>query len=420
MKVLIAAFDLFGSVGGGQTYYRNIILRNPSIEFHYFRQREPVNQPRCPNAHAVDFGEWYEAGNQAQFNLEVPYWAIGPFLWAQNMARSVAGMCFDVVDIPDYEQYGFFLRPAFCQFEVGADRLILTMHGAISTSIGMNWWANGESVHWLRQLELLQYSAVDQRCFYSAFYRDEWSSYSPLLAQRFDPMWFFDVPKPLAYRPVTELPVLRFIARIEKRKGPDLATNLAWWLPRSTYDRLEIIGPDCTNSDGQSAGPILAEMIRARNVPARLLPAQGHEEMARGYASRSVTLAPSTYDTLNILALESLFSGCPTVIGSGAGVCRYLQERFPELPFVRFDVEKFYSSVTSVEALLRNYEQRRTELNGALKQIDTRPIGPTLADIYRSEPSRDESAVEVAHRWHSRLIRSGHDSTRPRARVVAA
>ena len=29
MKVLIADFDLFAKVGGGQTFYRSIILKNP-------------------------------------------------------------------------------------------------------------------------------------------------------------------------------------------------------------------------------------------------------------------------------------------------------------------------------------------------------------------------------------------------------
>jgi hypothetical protein len=62
--------------------------------------------------------------------------------------------------------------------------------------------------------------------------------------------------------------VQRFIGRIEKRKGPDLAVNLAWWLPSSSFERLELVGPDSQNHKGESAAAILEQMIRVRGLPA--------------------------------------------------------------------------------------------------------------------------------------------------------
>ena len=35
MKVLIADFDLFKKTGGGQTFYRSLIKKNPEIDFYY-------------------------------------------------------------------------------------------------------------------------------------------------------------------------------------------------------------------------------------------------------------------------------------------------------------------------------------------------------------------------------------------------
>ena len=41
MEVLLTSFDLFKDVGGGQTFYRNLILRNPEVQFTYLRDTSP-------------------------------------------------------------------------------------------------------------------------------------------------------------------------------------------------------------------------------------------------------------------------------------------------------------------------------------------------------------------------------------------
>ena len=46
MHVLLTSFDLFKEVGGGQTFYRNVILRNPEIQFTYLLDSEPAESPR--------------------------------------------------------------------------------------------------------------------------------------------------------------------------------------------------------------------------------------------------------------------------------------------------------------------------------------------------------------------------------------
>lgn len=421
MKVLIAGFDLFGVVGGGQTYYQSIIRRNPQIEFHYFRLREPTGQPLPANARAIDYRDWIDGTHwEGRFDLQAPEWAFGLFQPAYNMARSVAGMRYDIVDVPDYYQFGFFLRAAFRHFDVEVDRIALSMHGTISTSLELNWWSDGSPMPWLRHIERMQFEAVDLRYFISEFYRDEWSGYSGKPSYFLDPLYFFDLPKPREFRPTTERPVLRFIGRIEKRKGPHLAINLAWWLPRTSYDRLELIGPECFNDRGESAERIVDEMIRNRNLAARVIPSKSQEELANDFASRSVTLVPSVYDSLNLVALESLFAGCPTVIGSGAGVCRYLQERFPSIPFVRLDIERFYESVAEVELLLNDYDTRRAHLQSALGQIDRSPSGPMLADIYRMPATRDSAVNDTAGRWFASLNRMLRDSSKPLVQTAAA
>jgi glycosyltransferase involved in cell wall biosynthesis len=421
MKVLIGGFDLFGAVGGGQTYYRNVILRNPQIEFHYFRQNESVHHSRPANARTIDYRIWYDPSCFVHpFDHGVPPWALSPYLDAHNLARCVSGHCYDVIDIPDYYNFGLFLRPALRHHDVKAGRIAMSMHGAISTSLSLNWGSDGSIDLPIRQIELMQYSAADLRYFISAYYRDEWQGYSPLETHLLDPMWFFDVPKPLPYRPETERPILRFIGRVEKRKGPHLFVEMAWWLPCGSYDSAEIIGPDCPGVQGQSAVAELETMCRRRGLNIRILKAQSMDELARGFASRSIVFAPSIYDTLNLVALEALFSGCPTVVGQNAGICRFLRERFPSIPFVPFDTDHFLANLPRVSELLDQYDERRTALEQAIKQADTSPVGPRLADIYDSRPVHDSAVSELTESWHQSLAHLLPDAVPTRKLAVAA
>ena len=57
MKVLIADFDLFSKVGGGQTFYKSIIKKNPKIEFYYLIEKEPLNTSRPLNANVLEYQE---------------------------------------------------------------------------------------------------------------------------------------------------------------------------------------------------------------------------------------------------------------------------------------------------------------------------------------------------------------------------
>ena len=57
MKVLIADFDLFAKVGGGQTFYRNLILKNPEINFYYTIRQEARDIQRPANVQVIPYQE---------------------------------------------------------------------------------------------------------------------------------------------------------------------------------------------------------------------------------------------------------------------------------------------------------------------------------------------------------------------------
>ena len=113
MKVLITDFDLFAKVGGGQTFYRSLILKNPHIDFYYLTEQEKKAVPRPNNAYPIPYQEKYFLTDLNNFvDVNPPKWVYRSFIRASNIAASVAGMQFDLIDSPDYEQWGIFLRPA--------------------------------------------------------------------------------------------------------------------------------------------------------------------------------------------------------------------------------------------------------------------------------------------------------------------
>jgi hypothetical protein len=408
MQVLLAGFDLFKEVGGGQTFYRNVVLRNPDIQFTYLQKSESFKTPRPSNANAVPWRAAIKSlRDSSGLELEVPPSLYHSFTQATSVARAVAGQRFDVVDVPDYEQFGLFLRDALAYHDVSVDRIALGMHGRISTSLELNWCALSRDCSDVIRLENMQYKTVDVRYFYSEMYRNEWRAVDPVPAPVLDPLWFFDVPRLLPYQDRLGAPDLNFVGRCEKRKGPDIFVNLAWWLPPDCVGSIKLIGPQNYDRDGSSSDGHVAQMLRNRRLSSVeqgrcMTPA----ELAQVYAGKSNTFVPSVYDTLNFVALESLLAGCPTAIGSGCGVCGYLRKRFPELPFEEIDVANWCDSLPRIEAILRDYDNYRGILRNAILKQDLQPRGLRLPDVYRSPPAYDSVLRVRVSQWYDRLRNS--------------
>ena len=136
-------------------------------------------------------------------------------------------------------------------------------------------------------------------------------------------------------------------------------------------------------------------------------------ELAVAFASKSVTVLPSLFDTLNLTALESLFSGCPTMIGSAAGACGYLRDRFPHIPFEAFDLKNVYANVPRLERILGDYPRYRANLEAGLGKSDLQPRGMCLEEAYRTPPSFDQAVRNELEQWYDQM----HDQWAPHART---
>ena len=406
MKVFIADFDLFAKVGGGQTFYRSIILKNPQIDFYYLAEKENSETKRPENAHPVSFQERYFLADLSNFfDVNPPKWVYRSFIRANNIARAIAGMEFDVIDSPDYEQWGIFLHSALNYHHVKFEKIALSLHGKISTTLQLDWFNQGNENIPLVLEEAKQYATVDLRYGISKSYIDEWKKISPFECYYYHPLHFFDLPKPVAEISNEQSPNLNFIGRTERRKGPDIFIDLVWWLAESHYNQANIIGPHSFNDKATvSSQSFLEEMLKNRNKGIQLLPPRTQNELMALFATQSVTFVPSRYDTLNLIALESLFSGCPTVIGSGAGVCRLLEESFPDIPFVKIDLDNIYACLSEIEAILTNYSDYRSQLVDRVLGVNQTISDPPLIEIYQSSSEHEPEVRQELQNWYDQLM----------------
>ncbi len=406
MKILIADFDLFGKLGGGQTFYRNLILKNPELDFYYITEREALNTARPRNVTVIPYRENHLLSDFKNFpDISPPKWSYRLFVVASNIAASLAGMTFDIIDSPDYEQWGLFLPYALNFYQVSYQKIALSMHGVISTTLKLDWFSNGQDNIPLELIEAKQYQTADLRYGISQSYLDEWRQKSTLKSHYYHPLHFFDLPKPTQSIPSDEAPNLNFIGRTEKRKGPDIFIDLVWWLSKNLYHNATIIGPHSFDDRGEvSSESFLREMLSNRLDRLQLSSPKTTNELMALFAQKSVTFVPSRYDTLNLVALESLFSGCPTVIGSGAGVCRFLEDDFPGIPFVKLDINNIYASLPAIIEILENYTDYRAALVSALSHTLIQAHGPDIATIFQQTSSFDSDLRAELDRWYSQLI----------------
>lgn len=392
MRVLLIATDLYKTVGGGQAVYRRIIAANPEIKFVYFRVAESPSSSRPPNVESIPLAP------RRMLHVTQPFFPktrLNSLITADAFARSVAGQDFDVVELPDYFAFGPYFRESLNAHSVKFGGLALSMHGNISTSIAFNWNEKDDSTFVERELEYEQFVDVDGRYAISMRYIKEWQARVDLDIHYLDPAAIVGPPAPVQWVRKTNSPELYCIGRTERLKGNDLFVEIVRWLNRDLFSRACHVGDIAFARDGVSSEEILRKIARAREVGIDFLPSQSRSGLASLFARNAVVVLPVRYDTLNLIALEVLFAGCPLVVSSGAGVCDYLDNFFPRLPYVKLDLSNFYGVVEKIEPLLKDYAASRQRLLGALVELPTDVATVDLMQFYWDTSRRGGRAPSV-------------------------
>ncbi len=205
------------------------------------------------------------------------------------------------------------------------------------------------------------------------------------------------------------------MGRQDRWKGPDLFLDLCAQLPKTSFRYIHIYGPT-TEVAGASSLTAINEIAGNRGLKFqsnRALPWPMLQEL---FATRAmVTVLPSRRDTFNLVAVESLLHGCPTVLSIRSGAVDFLDSAFPGIPYVKLDVAKMAASFDDVLGLCLHYEDHRRALRDYIEGRDPLPYGRPIRSIYHEPSTADRAAVHLAERLGEELLKHIHDKVLPAA-----
>ena len=258
--------------------------------------------------------------------------------------------------------------------------------GNISNTIEMNWGSAGNRTLEQRCLERAQFSAADGIYSISPRYMRAWQAIIKRDIHYIDPAHFTSAQSPSCdWRPPDRSrPSLYCVGRSERLKGNDLFVELVRWLDPSSFDATAHIG-DEDLSDGVGSAYRLANIADARGIRVEHRRPLDRSGLLKLFATPSIIVLPTRYDSLNLVVLDALFSGCPVAVSSKAGVCDYLDQNHPHLPYIKLNLEKFYANLPPVRDLIENYDERRRVLHAQLAQYPPSPVSPVnIGAVYNA------------------------------------
>lgn len=407
MRVLILDVDLYKNIGGGQTFYRKVIQDHPAIDFVYFTLSETGEASRPTNSSSVQLG----APPPLQKLPDQPFLPTAhqsALRRAMMFAQAVAGQSFDVIDVPDYNLVGPYLRRALSAHGVGFAGVAHSMHGVLSDSIGRDWATAGAQLLDLKELERAQFSVATVRYAISRRYAREWEMRSATQIHLLDPLTVLQKRDVLPATATNAPPELLVVGRRERRKGNDLAIEIAAWLDHRLHSGLVHIGEAGSAGGGLSSDDILTLMAAARGVPWRVEGPYPPEQLFARYADPVFGLFPVRYDTLNLAAFEALAMGVPVAISSRAGVCDHLDDL--GVRYVELDPTRPEAAARAIEGSLRDYARARGRAIEDAKRLQGRFAPLDLRAIYEIAASaRSQGAAAPVQPW------SGDDIAPPSA-----
>jgi glycosyltransferase involved in cell wall biosynthesis len=400
--ILICEFDVFKLVGGGQTVYQNIIRKCPEDTFYYLASNTVPVPGRPHNAIPIVFHQFYGSVADRIPPMQDHFFYV--YRDSMDMARSVyealGPIKLDVVDTPDYRQNGIFLRHALEAHGISVGAVALALHGVLSSAFLGGWaWTDDprRSFAQLRMREHLQFRSVDIRYAISEFYADRLRRYAPLPINMLDPLAVIRDTQPIVSPLEERPPDLVFVGRRERRKGPDLFLDIAWWCPAEAYRRLVLIGDEGVNHQGMDSRHIVAEVARHRRLNPEVVASMSQNDLRLLVRQKTVVLLPSRYDQFNLVALEALLDGCPTVISWQAGVSRFIEERLPELSWLLVDIGCDRGAAAPTREILENYDRKRSQIVDALRRAKLAPDPESVKHIYDAADQYDHRARGVLH-----------------------
>jgi GT2 family glycosyltransferase/glycosyltransferase involved in cell wall biosynthesis len=403
-RVLIADFDFFTSVGGGQVFYRRVVERNPSIDFYYPSCSSDLKlkvDGQLPfNAHPFAY--------DPRLDVTSPRRIIGePWIRRQHsnrmacIAAAVQGMTFQAVDIPSFFPAANVARQVMTACGVMVERIALGLVGWQSVSAKNAYEAPDTLL--LKALETAEresMEAADVRYSISRAEQVENAGVAlpvTVLDMR-DAIEAFALPDPEP--PGSGPPDLWYVGRLDGAKAPDLFIELVSRMPRKLYSGCFLAGPDNPWADGARWSAHVVELARSRRVKASYEGVLSDSEIRRRvYRGRSVLVIPSRTDAFNYVALEGILNGCPLLLSERTGAFGFLSAEHPYLLPPAMTPDRMDAAAESLRGILSNYDSLA---RGRRKELRDRPFPPPrlgfMDAVYNAPPIRSATRQETIAR----------------------
>jgi GT2 family glycosyltransferase/glycosyltransferase involved in cell wall biosynthesis len=360
-NVLILDFDFFTAVGGGQTFYRRVVERNPDFQFHY-PSRGPdlaIARQLPANARPFAFDDTigFEGDVASIETLRIPAARV-KFAWElTRVLAAVQGMSFHAVDVPSYFPVAHLVRPVGAGFGIPVGSVALAMLGwnSVSAHHGYAGELPERVVQALEIFEADSIAAADIRYVISGVEVAQTRTPVPNVVEIDMHNVLEHVPLPEAEPPGEGLPELWYVGRLDRAKAPDVFVELASRMPQ-LFERCQLTGPDNPWSAAQRWSDRLAQTAAARGLTIHYAGMLSDDELRRRvYRGRSVLVVPSRTDAFNFVALEALQNGCPVLLSRRAGAFEFLSKRHPQLVPAAMDPDDPDAAEHELRSLLENY-----------------------------------------------------------------
>jgi len=409
LKVLLIVTDLFIDTGGGQSVYRKIVNELPEITFFYFIKAESLTQNRPSNARSIELKQPKDVKITNDSNNYS--YCIEALQNANIFARSVSGMSFDIVDFPDFNYFGNTLKIAFDKHQVNVGKFVLAMHGNVSNSIRLNWGYVGPKIEHIVKLEKEQFILADGVYAISSRYRNQYLQFYNREISLIDPLNFIEFKE--LERPINEItdakPSIYCIGRMERLKGNDVFLNIVKFLNKDLYNHFYHLGGEDFSNNGENAKKILNQYAENRGLENLFLQNMPQNDLLNFFnKSKAFVILPVRFDTFNLVALEAIMNGCPMAISTNAGICDYLDEKFPFVPYIKIKNNDFFQSIKQMEEVMSNYDfYKRTLIDhvNVVRNLFVPDLTQELSNFYRKSLSEISEVSDSNYTFQYREIK---------------
>ena len=362
MEILIATLNPFGKIGGGETFYRELVRKSPSDNFFFFESNKnfdhlPQNVRLLRRKSGLEFRR-IQFSNRFDYRNEtisknlnqVEKSALRNALMIVN---SIKDITIDHIHIPEYELVGPFLKLVLQKYGKPYITTSTFIHGGLSQTIRYQDYSNSHILENLSNIEREQRESSDQVFAFSSANLAHIQSKEKFTF--IDPALLVQATN-INKQPSENLleqkkPILILAGRYEKVKGIERILNLYPYLAGHFSD---IQYWNNSNSD-QDLQPLM-KLASLRGFKMSIYRPKKQNSFFAKFPENGLLVIPSLFDNLNLMAFEAISLGIPVVISKEAGASNYFFDLDHNYEKYIFDPNSPVSIISTIVGAAENLQ----------------------------------------------------------------